>query len=162
MIPALYAGIGLLLGGALLWGGLRGRMALAATLFCVLLVALPVGFLESSGTPKPYRLEWRELAAAQVLSVSLDEPKAIYVWALMPDEPHPRAYALPWDIRTAEQAQNALRQAEKNGGKAMMRPPSGAATDNEAPMFYAQPQPPPPPKPAPAARSAAGGTRQSL
>jgi hypothetical protein len=162
MIALLYAGLGLLLGGALLWGGLRDRMTMAAALFCVLLVAIPLGFLESAGVPKPYRLEWRGLDDANVLGVSLDEPKAIYIWAMVPGEKQPRAYALPWDIKNAEQAQNALRQAEKNGGKAMMRPPSGAATDDEAPMFYAQPQQPPPPKAPPPARSAVGGSRQSL
>jgi hypothetical protein len=160
MIAALYAGLGLLLGGALLWGGLRDRLTLAASLFCVLLVALPFGFLESAGTPKTYKLEWRDLSDASVLSVSLDEPRAIYVWAKVPNEREPRAYVLPWDTKTAEQAQSALRQAEKNGSKVKLRPPEGSSTDNEPAMFYAEPQRPPPPKPTAPTRSA--GTRQSL
>lgn len=161
MIAALYAALGLLLGGALLWSGLRGRLAVAAALFCVLLAALPVGFLESAGTPKPYRLEWRGLAEAQVLGVSLDEPAAIYVWAKVPNERQPRAYALPWDTKTAEQAQNALRQTERTGGRVMLRPPGGA-TGNEPAMFYAEPQRPPPPKPAAPASAGSAGTRWSL
>lgn len=147
MIAGLYAAIGLGLGGALLWGGLRGRIAAAAGLFCALLVALPIGFLETTGTPKPYRLEWRDLADAQVVGVQLDEPRAIYVWAVIGSDRQPRAYALPWDMQNAEKAQNAMQQTAKTGGKVMLQQPTADGTpSDEQPMFYAAPQRPPPPK----------------
>lgn len=147
MIPALYAGIALLVGGALLWNGVRGRLAVGASLFCLLLLALPAAFLESTGTPKPYGMEWRALDEARVLSVSLDEPRAIYVWAKLESDPQPRAYVLPWSTKTADRAQKMMAQAQTSGNNVMLRVRAGDGSDStEDAMFHPEPRRASPPK----------------
>ena len=138
MMTLLYAVLILVLGGTLLWAGYRGRAGVAAGLFCLVAVAVPVTYLDGAGLPKSASMEWRSLAEAKVVAVSLDEPKAIYVWLIGDGDTRPRAYVLPWQSRTAEQAQHAMQQAQKTGRGVRMRRPVGteAPPGEDEAMFY--------------------------
>jgi hypothetical protein len=126
------------------------RRAVSATMFIVLLAIVYAGSIEMLSRPKPLRLEWRDPAKAKVLGVSMREGKAIYLWLQVGDSGEPRAYALPWNMRMAEQLQNAMRQASAEGRPLEARHPlaasASAAGDPGKPRFYPRPQPPSPPK----------------
>ena len=85
-------------------------------------------------------------AEATVVGSSLDESRAIYVWLQLDGVPEPRAYALPWDQRVAEQLQAAARTAAERQSAVRMRLPFETTLDDREPRFYALPQPAMPPK----------------
>lgn len=99
------------------------------------------GGLELAGWPKPLRLEWRDAAAAQVLSAVPVEGESIYVWLRLPGSREPRAYALPWSVDMAQQLQTAMNDAEEKGTAVQMTMPSEGGLDDREPKFYAMPQP---------------------
>lgn len=100
------------------------------------------------GRPKPVRFAWWEDRAAEatVLGNSMVEGEAIYLWLQLDGRPEPRAYALPWDRRTAEQLQEAARAAGARGTGLRLRLPFESSLDDQEPRFYALPQPALPPK----------------
>lgn len=147
MTTLLYAALVLVLGGTLLWSGFRGHPGVAAALFGLIAVAAPITYFDGAGMPKPASLEWRPLAEAKVVAVSLDEPKAIYLWLIADGDTQPRAYILPWQSRTAEQAQQAMQQAQKSGrGVRMRHAPGTEPSGEDEAVFYPEPQAPLPPK----------------
>jgi len=56
------------------------------------------------GRPKPTRLAILERPVREVIVVASRnvEGKAIYLWLSFPDEIAPRAFSLPWSLKTAE------------------------------------------------------------
>ena len=87
---------------------------------------------------------------ASILSASYVEGEAIYLtlqWGQVPN-----LYRIPWDRDTAEQLQQAMRDAQRDGSTAMMRLPFEPSWDRNEPRFYALPQPKMPDKPAPGRR----------
>ncbi len=106
-------------------------------------VATYAGFTDMLSKPKPVDLEWalRQVEEATVLGARAAEDQGIYIWLEFRDVPEPRAYVLPWDIKTAQQLQEAMREAQTNGnGLRMRRPFDGSTTEYEEPRFYAPPQ----------------------
>jgi hypothetical protein len=101
--------------------------------------------------PKPVALEWwlKHAADATVLGNLLEEERRIYLWLQLDGTAEPRAYALPWDRRLAEQLQKAEREAQEKQTALRMRLPFEPSLDDREPRFYALPQPALPPKPAP-------------
>ena len=83
---------------------------------------------------------------ATVLGARLREGEAIYLWLVFDFASEPRAYVLPWRLETAEQLQDAMRNASANNTSVHMRQPFEANIDANAPLFYATPQPPLPTK----------------
>jgi hypothetical protein len=127
------------------------RLAIKGTALATSVLFLPVsyaGLVDLLSKPKPVDLEWwqAEASEAEVLAARQVENEAIYVWLQLPDIAEPRAYVLPWSRAGAEQLQQAMREAEQNGGGLRMRLPFEASLDDRAPRFYAQPQPALPPK----------------
>ena len=100
-------------------------------------------------------------AEATVVGSSFDESRAIYVWLQLDGVPEPRAYALPWDKRVAEQLQTAARAAAERQSAVRMRLPFESTLDDREPRFYALPQPQcrPRMRSAPGAGSASGYQR---
>ena len=98
------------------------------------------GGLELLGRPKPLRLEWRDAAAAEVVSAVPVEGEGIYLWLKRPGSMEPRAYVLPWGIDAAQQLQTAMSDAEANGTVVQMAVPFEAGLDDREPKFYATPQ----------------------
>jgi len=109
-------------------------------LFVVLIAVVYGGSIELLSRPKPLRLEWRDAAHAQVLGASIREGEAIYVWLQVDGTSEPRAYALPWDPKTAQQLQNAMRDGEENGTEVQANMPFESGIDEREPRFYAMPQ----------------------
>jgi len=109
-------------------------------LFVVLIAVVYGGSIELLSRPKPLRLEWRDAAHAQVLGASIREGDAIFVWLQFDGSDEPRAYALPWDMKTAQQLQNAMREGQANGTGVQADMPFETGLDERAPKFYATPQ----------------------
>jgi hypothetical protein len=120
--------------------------ALVATALFIPTIYLSYGDLLSR--PKPVGLEWfhRDASEATVVSARLRENEAIYLWIELPETNEPRAYRLPWIHELAKQLHGAQREAQAKGTKVQMRLPFKDQTDEQEPVFYAQPQPPLPPK----------------
>lgn len=118
---------------------------LATTLFLPLAWASMVDLLSR---PKPVDLEWwlAEAEEATVLGSQIQENVGIHLWLQLPGVAEPRAYVLPWNRDTAERLQEALREAEQQGGDVRMRLPFEPSLDDREPKFYALPQPALPPK----------------
>ncbi len=100
------------------------------------------------GRPKPAQLALLERGAEEATVVaSLNaEGEAIYLWLILPGDPRPRAYALPWSIDAAEALRRAGEDAEGQGTEIRMRLPFGHGVEDDEPKFYARPPPPLPPK----------------
>ena len=109
------------------------------------------GLVDLLSRPKPVGFEWWHAHAdhAAVLSSSLYEDEAIYLWLQLEQVDEPRAYRLPWDRDLAEQLQAAQPEAAANETQVQMRTPFEPSLDPREPLFYAIPQPSPPPKAAP-------------
>lgn len=84
-----------------------------------------VQFVEFLSRPKPQSMEWlqRDVGAAEVLAVSLDEGEAIYMWLRLDGEIAPRYYKFPWDLRLAEQLEEDIDTAMQKQGKLVLRNP---------------------------------------
>jgi len=98
-------------------------LALAAmTLFLPIIYAQFVGLLSK---PKPVAWEWidRDVDRAQLLSVSFDEGKVIYVWLRLNGMIEPRFYSLPWRQRTAEDLEDAMEQANRTRSSVIVTNP---------------------------------------
>lgn len=125
------------------------RVKIAALVLAALLMPTAYASLaELLGRPKPVTLEWAMAAVPEttVLGASVRENEAIYLWLRFDGTPEPIAYVLPWNIETAKQLQQAMRQAEADGTGVRMRRPFDSTLDPNEPLFYAEPQPALPPK----------------
>lgn len=135
----------------LLWVGLRWARTATARVVMVILFAmlLPLGYTAPAallGRAKPVSLEWihSTVPEAKVLSATFVEGKAIFLTLLWNEEPN--LYQLAWDPRMAEQLQDAMRDADRQGTQPMMRLPFERSWDQQEPRFYALPQPKDPDK----------------
>jgi hypothetical protein len=127
------------------------RLAIKAAALAATALFLPLAYaslVELLSKPKPVDLEWwlSDAADAEVLAARQVENQGIYLWLQLPDIAEPRAYVLPWDRASAEQLQQALREAEQQGSGVQMRSPFEPSLDDREPKFYALPQPALPPK----------------
>lgn len=98
-------------------------LALAAmTLFLPIIYAQFVGLLSK---PKPISWEWydSDVDRAELLSVSFDEGKAIYVWLRLNGMIAPRFYSLPWRQKTAEDLEDAMEQANRTRSSVIVKNP---------------------------------------
>src|SRR5262249_4630144 len=98
------------------------------------------------GRPKPVRLEWRDLQEAEVLSSSVRENHAIYVWLQASPDSEPLSYALPWDIKMAQQLQTAMEEGEASGTGVQMNMSRETGNAPGARLFSPLPRPPLPDK----------------
>ncbi len=106
------------------------------------------GFTDLMSKPKPAHMEWRygDLAEAMVIASTIREDEAIYLWLQIDGVEEPRAYALPWSRRVAEQLQDATREAESTQTELLAQFPFEPDQDEHEKLFYAMPQVLPPPK----------------
>ncbi|NYZ15140.1 hypothetical protein HL658_21575 [Azospirillum sp. RWY-5-1] len=134
---------------ALRWSRSGKARALIIALFALMLPAAYAAPATLLGRAKPVTLEWigTHVQEAQVLSATLIENDAIYLTLMWREAPN--LYQLPWDRRMAEQLQEAMKDAERNGTRPVMRLPFEKSWDDREPRFYAQPQPKMPDKPMP-------------
>ncbi|MFO1039037.1 MAG: hypothetical protein U1E45_19515 [Geminicoccaceae bacterium] len=106
------------------------------------------GFADLLSRPKPVGFEWWNAQAdeATVLGSQMREGEGLYLWLQVAGIDEPRAYRLPWDKKQAQELQDAIEQAQKNGTGVKMRLPFETTLDTREPKFYAMPQPALPPK----------------
>ena len=146
---ALLAVLAATLGMVSVWAPRRIEVKAGAVVVAFALMATAyAAMLDLLSKPKPTTFEWwlTRAAEATVISSSLDEDRAIYVWLQLEGVPEPRAYALPWDRRVAEELQGAARAAAERQSAVRMRLPFETTLDDREPRFYALPQPALPPK----------------
>jgi hypothetical protein len=146
---AATAGIAALLATLAIWAPRRLPVRMAAIgLTALLLPAAYLGFTTLLSQPKPITMEWLDKGAgdATVLGSVIREGEGIYLWIQPEGDDIPRYYVLPWDLKQAQQLQNAMRDADKNQNGLKMRAPYEPTWDRREPRFYAAPQPAPPPK----------------
>jgi len=127
------------------------RLAIKAAALATMVLFLPLAYAslnELLSKPKPVAMEWwlSKAAEAEVVASRTIEDEGIYLWLKLPEVAEPRAYVLPWNRANAEQLQQALREAEKQGSGVQMRLPFEPSLDDREPKFYALPQPALPPK----------------
>lgn len=109
-----------------IWAPRPARVRLIASGVAILfLPTVYFQFTELLSKPKPVAFEWyeRERPKAEVLSVSLHEGEAIYLWLRLPGSREPRAYVAPWNVKMAEKLEEALEEAVKQDGKVEMQDP---------------------------------------
>ena len=131
------------------WAPRRLGIKVGAVVVAFALMATTyAAMLDLLSRPKPAGFEWwlSRAAEATVIGSTVDESRAIYVWLQLDGVAEPRAYALPWDRRVAEQLQSAARAAAERQSAVRMRLPFESTLDGREPRFYALPQPALPPK----------------
>lgn len=119
-------GVAAMLCSIAIWAPRRARVRFLALAVMMLFIPLVyIQFVNLLSRPKPigFALFERSVDKAEVLSVSLDEGKAIYVWLRLEGMIEPRYYKLPWRQKVAEDLQDGMIQAYKNrSGLIMINP----------------------------------------
>jgi len=135
---------------ALRWARNGFARVLILGLFVLLLPASYAAPAALLGKAKPVSLEWlnNQVQEASILSATMVEDEGIYLTLLWHQVPG--LYRIPWDRIAAQQLQDAMREAQRNGTNPMMRLPFEHSWDRNEPRFYALPQPKMPDKPEPA------------
>lgn len=115
----------------------------------VLLPGLAVAAVESQGWHKSIGYAWRLDGKQVVLAHKLVYGEAIYLYLdIGPGAPKP--VVMPWDDKTVERLQKALRESERRGRKGAIMQFDHSWEQRPAPQFYPLPQPQTPmPKQAP-------------
>lgn len=137
-------GIAVILATIAVWSRRRTWIKVFAVAIAALYMPVAyAGFSDLLSKPKPVSLEWARRAdnEATVLSAIMKEGEGIYLWLRLDGVNEPRSYVLPWDLETAKQLQEAMREAEANQNGLRMRLPFANSLDPEEPKFYALPQP---------------------
>jgi hypothetical protein len=115
-----------LLASIAIWSHRRTSVRTLAVVLTALLV--PIGYLsvtELLSQPKPMQHEWfkRHVDEATLLGVSLNEGQAIYLWLRLDDSLEPRYYVLPWQQQLAENLQNLIDEAIRDGASVTIANP---------------------------------------
>jgi hypothetical protein len=97
--------------------------ALAATILFIPIAYLQ--FTELLARPKPIAFEWfrRNVEQAQLLGVSLDEGRAIYLWLRVDKSVEPRFYVMPWRQETAEKLEDLIDNALRSRSTIILKKP---------------------------------------
>ena len=84
-----------------------------------------VQFVSLLSKPKPASWAWleRDVDRAEVLSVSFDEGKAIYIWLRLNGMIEPRFYSMPWRQQVAEDLEDAMEQANRTRSGVIIKDP---------------------------------------
>lgn len=98
-------------------------LALAATIMII-----PLGYIqltEMLSRPKPIEFEWlrNDIEQAQLLGVSLDEGRAIYMWLRIDKEIEPRYYVMPWKQQVAEKLEDLIDNALRRNATIILKKP---------------------------------------
>jgi hypothetical protein len=121
----------------------RGRRAIIAGFFAVIIGAVFFGYSDMLGRPKSTRLEVfrTSMPDAKVVGSYLKENDGIYLWLQLPGLDEPRYYKVPWDEKVAKALQSAIAENERQHGSGVgMGLPFERGWDREDPKFYALPQ----------------------
>lgn len=119
-------GVAALLASIAIWAPRDTRIRVLA--LAVMTLFLPVVYVQLTGLlakPKPIEFAWLEKSVekAEVLSISFDEGKAIYMWLRLDGMIEPRFYKLPWRQQTAEDLEDAMVQASRKRTGLILKDP---------------------------------------
>jgi hypothetical protein len=125
-IFAATVGVAALLAIIAIWAPRKPIVRFAALAATVLII--PLGYLqltEMLSRPKPIEFEWfrRDVEQAQLLGVSLDEGRAIYMWLRIDKEVAPRYYVLPWKQEAAEKLEDMIENALRRNATIVLKKP---------------------------------------
>ena len=95
-------GIAAALASIAIWAPRPARVRVLAVAMTLLFI--PVAYAELAellSKPKPMSFEWyqRNTSEAELLGISLDEGRAIYLWLRLVGSTEPRYYKVPWNLR---------------------------------------------------------------
>lgn len=119
-------GIAAVLCSIAIWAPRDTRVRVLA--LAVMALFMPVIYVVFTGLlskPKPVAFAWleRSVDKAEVLGVSLDEGKAIYMWLRLSGSLEPRYYKLPWRQKVAEDLEDAMLQANRKRAGLIIKKP---------------------------------------
>ena len=119
-------GIAAALASLAIWAPRPTRVRVAA--LAITMLFLPVAYvqlIEMLSKPKPMSFEWyqRNTTEAELLSISLDEGKAIYLWLRLVGSIEPRYYKVPWNLRLAEKLEDAVDDAVRKNSTIVLKNP---------------------------------------
>ena len=141
--------LGALLAGITVWSRRRLRWRImSVAVFALFVPIVFLAFTHLLSRAKPIDLTFFETATevAMVKGAHFIDGKGIYLWLMVPWADEPRYYIMPWGQETAEELQDALREAEENQSGVEMLLPFEDPLDRRENMFHALPQPAMPPK----------------
>lgn len=123
---AAAVGIAALLASIAIWAPRRVWIRVVAV--AVTALFMPLAYVYFTGLlskPKPVDFAWfeRNVERAAVLSISLHEGEAIYLWLRLDGEMEPRYYKLPWRRRAAEDLEDAVDAVSKSKGSIILKRP---------------------------------------
>ena len=119
-------GIAAALATIAIWAPRPTRVRLIALVIATFFI--PVVYVQSVemlSKPKPMSFEWyeRNTDKAALLSISLDEGKAIYLWLRIDNSFEPRNYRIPWNLKLAEKLEDAVDDAVRRNSTIVLNNP---------------------------------------
>ena len=131
--------LGLLLGlsivftiivGFLLWLVVHSRTSVVLKFISlivgsVLILFFALSISDSLGLPKPFNWEWRykDRDIVEVVGYDIREGQALYLYLKIEGVDEPRSYVLGWNLKMAEQLQEAGEKAKRSGRRLLMKQP---------------------------------------
>ena len=120
----------------------RVKAPIAALVLLAALAGMVATVTENLSRPKPISWERRmTIPETEALWWRLEEGKAIYVVMLLPAEPEPRYYVLPWSKKVAEKL-DALREKREKGSRVIFAYPFEPSLENRKPLVPHELPPP--------------------
>lgn len=118
-------GIAAALAALAIWAPRLTRVRVAAVVMTTLFIpVIYVELVEMLSKPKPMSFEWFKRGVdAELLSTSLDEGKAIYVWLRIAGSIEPRYYKIPWNLKLAERLEDAVDDAVRENSTIILKNP---------------------------------------
>lgn len=124
-----FAGVAMIaaaLASMAIWAPRRFAVRVSAVLTTALL--LPVAYMQFAellSRPKPMTFEWyeKDTDRADLISVSLHEGEAIYLWLRIEGSFEPRSYVVPWNVKLAEQLEDAVDDAIRRNSTIVLKKP---------------------------------------
>jgi hypothetical protein len=142
-------GVAALLSSIAIWAPRDTKVRVLA--LAVFTLFMPVVYVQLTGLlakPKPVEFAWleRNVDRAEVLSISFDEGKAIYMWLRLNGMIEPRFYKLPWRQQVAEDLEDAMTQATRTRSGLIIKDPFSKRSLEErgGPSIEIIPPPAPP------------------
>ncbi|MBC8339159.1 MAG: hypothetical protein H8E39_10775 [Alphaproteobacteria bacterium] len=120
------AGVAAALAAIAIWAPRPTRVRMLALVITTLfLPVVYIQLIEMLSKPKPMSFEWyqRNTAKAELLSTSLDEGKAIYLWLRFDGSLEPRSYKIPWNLKLAEKLEDAVDDAVRENSTIILKNP---------------------------------------
>ncbi len=119
-------GVAAALAAIAIWAPRPTRVRVVALSIAALFI--PVVYLQSIemlSKPKPASFEWYQRGAdnAELLGVSFEEGRSIYLWLRIAGAFEPRSYVIPWNLQLAEKLEDAVDDAVRKRSTILLKDP---------------------------------------